>query len=171
MIPFSLAPDLYLAIMALFFFFVAFSIFGRKHNKQPYLSYIAKTTLFSPAELSFYFVLQQALSEDCMIFGKVRIADVIQPDKSLIWKLRSIALNKISSKHFDFVICDSKTFLILAVVELDDKSHNSFRAIKRDKFVNEACKSAGITLIRFRAKPSYQIQQVRDTIDAAFVSS
>jgi very-short-patch-repair endonuclease len=171
-LPYRLNLDyffIYLTVVLLFVFFAAFV--RLKRSNQIVLSYSAVSRLFSPAELSFYHNLKQAFSSDYEIFGKVRIADVIQPEKKLNHRLRRIALNKVAQKHFDYVICDPKTLSIIAVIELDDKSHDNEKTIRRDDFVNEACKSAGIKLIRFKAKSGYQIQDIRDVINTAIGSS
>jgi len=151
-------------VLLLFVFFV---VFAKLKRNNPVLSYFAVPGIFSPAELSFYLILKQALSNEYEIFGKVRIADIIRPEKKLNHKLQKIALNRIAQKHFDYVICDPKTLSIIAVIELDDRSHNTEKAIRRDSFLNEVCKSAGIKLIRFKAKSGYQAQHVRDTINTA----
>lgn len=57
--------------------------------------------------------------------------------------------NKITQKHFDFVICDSTTLAPILAIELDDKSHNTDKAQKNDNFKNEFCKTIGLDLIRF----------------------
>ena len=49
-------------------------------------------------------------------------------------------------------------------IELDDKSHLLPKSISRDSFVESACKSAALPLIRFDVKAIYQIQSVRDKI-------
>lgn len=171
-LPYRLNTDyffIYLTVVFLFVFFAA--IVRLKRSNQIVLSYAAVSRFFSPAELSFYHILKQAFSPDYEIFGKVRIADVIQPKRKLNHRLRRIALNKVAQKHFDYVICDPKTLSIIAVVELDDKSHDNEKTIRRDDFVNEACKSAGIKLIRFKAKSGYQVQDIRDVINTAIGSS
>ncbi|WP_295629088.1 DUF2726 domain-containing protein [uncultured Nitrosomonas sp.] len=52
--------------------------------------------------------MNQALSDSYEAFGKVRVADVLTPNKELSRKQWSIAFSSISSKHFDFVLCDKK---------------------------------------------------------------
>lgn len=172
MLPYRLNTDhffIYLMVVSLLVFFVTFV--RLKRSNQIVLSYSAVSRFLSPAELSFYHILKQAFSPDYEIFGKVRIADVIQPGNKLNYRLRRIALNKVAQKHFDYLICDPKTLSIVAVIELDDKSHDNEKTIRRDDFVNEVCKSAGIKLIRFKAKPGYQIQHVRDVVNTAIGSS
>jgi len=87
------------------------------------LSYESRGELFTPAERSFYGVLQQALGGDYVIFGKVRLGDVIHPAKEMGRSGYMTALNKITSKHLDFVICRTGDLSLVAAVELDDKSH------------------------------------------------
>ena len=88
------------------------------------------------------------------------MADVISLRKGLENKERMKYLGKIAQKHFDFVIHDSDTSEILLVIELDDSSHNSKRAQKSDLFKNQACKSAGVPLLRILASNSYSPVQL-----------
>ena len=60
--------------------------------------------LFTPAERSFYGVLNLACEDSAVVFGKVRIADILKPTKGLNCSQWRITFNKISAKHFDFVV-------------------------------------------------------------------
>jgi len=114
-------------------------------------------------------VLDQAVSNDYRVFGKVRVADVISPAKGMSRKNWQIAFNKISSKHFDYVLCTKDKLDVIAVIELDDKSHNSKKAKARDKLLEGACDSADLKLIRFPARPTYQVNSVRDKINTTLM--
>ena len=129
--------------------------------------YKKKETLFTPAERSFLGILDQAVSDKYSIFGKVRVADVLSPAKGMSRKNWQVAFNKISSKHFDYILCDKDTLAVVAVIELDDKSHSSKKAVARDRLLESACDSASLKLIRFAAKSGYQVQSVRDQLEAA----
>lgn len=120
--------------------------------------------LFTPAERSFYGVLCQATSNKAIVFGKVRVADILKTQRGLTAKTRQIAFNRISRKHFDFVLCNPDDLSIIATVELDDASHNNEKTIKRDAFLESACEKANLKLYRFKAKESYSIREVQDTI-------
>lgn len=120
--------------------------------------------LFSKAEYTFYLVLQQALSDQYDIFAKVRIADVLSPAKGLNRKNWRLAFNSISSKHFDYVLCDKDSSAIAAVIELDDKSHFQRNVKKRDSFVEKACESANLNLFRFRCASDYHVEDIQRTI-------
>ncbi|WEM45794.1 DUF2726 domain-containing protein (plasmid) [Photobacterium sp. DA100] len=117
--------------------------------------------LLTPAERSFYGVLVKAISNDYLIFSKVRVADVIVPVKCGTKKNWRIAFNKISSKHFDFIICDKEALNILCAIELNDSSHNTSKRIKRDAFLVDSMKTANIPLYQIDAKNSYVISEVR----------
>ena len=82
-------------------------------------------SLFSPAERLFLAALRQVVADNIHIFGKVRVADVIAPGKSLLGSDWQKAFNKISAKHFDFVLCQKTDLSIICAIELDDKSHQS----------------------------------------------
>lgn len=116
--------------------------------------------LLTPAERSFYEVLKLATSPDFKVFSKVRIADILKPTTGISRKNYMRAFNRISSKHFDFVLCKSDDLSIAVVVELDDSSHKKDRAKRRDNFVNRACIDAGLPIARFVAKQSYKVEDI-----------
>jgi len=132
-------------------------------GKQDYPYRLADHFL-SNAELSFFGVLRQAVGENGIVFGKVRIADVLATKRGLNNSQRQTAQNKIDSKHFDFVICSSNTATPLAAVELDDASHNHKARIARDAFVNGAAKAAGLPLLRIPAKNAYSIAHLTEQL-------
>ena len=147
-----------------FIFLIVFFISSNKTTEPEEVKYIKKGALFSVAERSFYGVLEQAISKEYKVFGKVRVADVLKPTSYLSKSDWQIAFNKISGKHFDYVLCDTHTLDVVAVIELDDKSHNSQKAKKRDDFINGACNGSGLKLIRFKVLQGYQIEAIRKHI-------
>jgi len=70
------------------------------------------------------------------------------------------AFSTINGKSLDFVICE-ETFEIVAGIEIDDKSHDSPAAQKRDATKNNAMASAGIKLIRWPATPLPSVLQIQ----------
>lgn len=126
--------------------------------------YQSQGKLFSPAEHTFFLVLKQAISDDFEIFAKVRIADILIPDQSMSRRNQASAFYKISSKHFDYILCDKNTLDVVAVIELDDKSHNLDKVRARDVFVEKSCKTAGLKLLRFPCKSRYQVKSVHKKI-------
>tara|TARA_R110002074_G_scaffold373069_1_gene548748 strand:+ start:34665 stop:35402 length:738 start_codon:yes stop_codon:yes gene_type:complete len=126
--------------------------------------YITKGPLFSAAERSFYGVLAMAAGDTAIVFGKVRIADILEPEAGLNKSNWQTSFNKISRKHFDYVLCEPTDLSIICVVELDDKSHNSNKQKERDLFVEGACNKSGLTLHRFKASDNYSVANIRNKI-------
>jgi len=135
-----------------------------KQTEKIEAPYELRGPLFTPAERSFYGALNLACESQALIFGKVRIADILKPIKGLNRSEWQTAFNKISAKHFDFVLCNPNDLSILAVVELDDKTHSQQKQIKRDEFVELACETAQLKLHRFKASASYSVEEIKSKI-------
>ena len=136
-------------------------LFKKKHPKYAYKKLDA---LFTPAERSFLGVLMKAVGEDAQVFGKVRVADVVTPEKKMSRSNWQTAFNKISRKHFDYVLCDKNDLSVLCVIELNDSSHNSKKRKARDLFLEGVCQSADLVLVQFTARATYNIQEVHNTL-------
>lgn len=126
-----------------------------------------RTELFSPAERSFFGVLEQAVAGEFRVIGKVRLGDLIQPAKRLTPKRRTILRNRVQQKHVDFVLCCPDSLSVVAAVELDDVSHRRRARADRDVFVDKALISAGLPLLRFSARKGYVVAQIRESLAAA----
>ena len=127
-------------------------------------SYEKLETLFSAAERSFLGVLYQAVEDNALVFGKVRVADVIIPLRGMAHKQWRIALNKTRCKHFDFILCDKNDLSILCAIELNDKSHETKLRKERDEFLIAACDSAGLPLIQVPAQSAYNVDEIRQSL-------
>jgi ssDNA-binding Zn-finger/Zn-ribbon topoisomerase 1 len=128
------------------------------------LPYQKSEALFTPAERSFLGVLRQAVGTNAAIFGKVRVADVVAPRAGLSRGAWQKAFNKISARHFDFLLCDKEDLSVACAIELDDESRNSKRRQVRDEFLKGVCKAAGVPLIQIPAKSAYVISEVRSLL-------
>jgi len=131
---------------------------------QEALPYQKSDALFTPAERSFLGVLHQAIGNNAAIFGKVRVADVVEPKAGLGRSARQKAFNKISAKHFDFVLCDKEDLSVACAIELDDASHQSKGRRQRDEFLKGACEAAAVPLIQVPAQSGYVIDEVKQLI-------
>lgn len=161
--------DLILATAVIFIILAVLSALKLKRPKQDAnLAFEPCKFLFSPAERSFLGVLEQSLDSSYRVFGKVRLADVVLPVKNPSRSNRTTALNKISQKHLDFVICSASDLAIVGVVELDDKSHNRKDRAERDGFVDTALASAKIPVLHIPARKGYELQDVRLKLAEAF---
>jgi hypothetical protein len=99
----------------------------KKGGHADEFSYEKRAPLFSPAERSFFGVLSQAVNDRAVDFEKVRVADVLSPSKGMSRSNWQKAFNRISAKHFDYVICSPDTLSVLAVIELDAQGRRNRR--------------------------------------------
>jgi len=137
-------------------------------EKTDGFSFEKRESLFTPAERSFLGVLDQVLDKRYRVFGKVRLDDLVKPGKGISQSRRTTAQNKTRMKHVDFVVCSAADLAVIGVIELDDKSHDRKDRVVRDKFVDQACESAGIPLVHIEAQKGYRLEEVRTKLFAAF---
>lgn len=115
-------------------------------SRRKRLPYEAKPIL-TKREYTFYRLLKrEADARGLLICPKVGLKDLmdVTDRRNFLQYFR-----KISQKHVDFVICD-KNLRVLFAVELDDSSHDTEDAKKRDQFKDQAFKAAKIPLKRIR---------------------
>ena len=121
-----------------------------KHDEPPKTGYeeaYEVTPLLTYNESRNFATLQTAANrKGYIICPKVRLADIITPRSGDKYYSH---FGKIKSKHVDFAICNSK-MKVLAVIELDDNSHNRPDRIERDNFVNSILEANGIKVIHTR---------------------
>lgn len=128
--------------------------------------YEAVPALLTPAERSFFGVLQQAVASDYQIFAKVRLADIVRPVRSPSRSGWQYAFNRITGKHVDFVLCDPSSLDVVAVIELDDRTHQSFERGLRDSLVDSALADALIPVLRVPARQFYSPAQIREQVQS-----
>lgn len=127
------------------------------------LKYRSRGGLLSPGELRFYRAILEAAQDRYVVMCKVRLADLIEAEEGF----HSAAGRKISQRHADFVLVTKRGLRIAAVVELDDKSHLAPEQQKRDAYLGDALRSAGVPLIRFPIYSQYEASKLRGAIAGA----
>ena len=115
----------------------------------------------SKGERAFFRVLQQAVGRGGLVFAKVRLADLVIPATGIGNQGWQTAFNRISAKHIDFVICGPDDVVPRLAIELDDASHRQATRQERDAFIEAACHSAGLPLLRIPAHRDYAMQELR----------
>ena len=129
-------------VITLFFLVIIF----RMYVRRPRYPYRARP-LLSKREYSFYLLLhREASRRGLSVFPKVGLKDLLEVTGN---KHYMKYFHKIAQKHVDFVVCD-RELRVLFAVELDDSSHDTEEARKRDQFKNRAFKAARIPLRRIR---------------------
>ena len=121
----------------------------KKDPKINYREAYKARPLLTAHELQEYRKLKQcADAKGWLVCPKVRLWDLIEPKKGSA--NRQTLVNRIQSKHVDFVLVDPDLKLI-GVLELDDKTHDRDDRKQRDGFVRDALAGAGITMIQTRS--------------------
>ncbi|UCE93519.1 MAG: DUF2726 domain-containing protein [Flavobacteriaceae bacterium] len=112
--------------------------------------------------MEFYKTLKKVINEDLIILSMVRLADIFSIEKG---KGYQASLNRINSRHVDFLLCHNSTLRPVAAIELDDKSHQRSDRIKRDEFVNQLFTNAGLPLLRYPSKSYYTQDDVSSKLN------
>jgi len=112
-----------------------------------------KKSLFTPAEYIFYRELQRQNNNEYVIHSKVRLEDIVGVAKGVGEKFNAMR-NHIKSRHVDFAII-GPTGDILAVIELDDTSHDTEHAQKGDEIKNQIFKYNSVRFYRVRVGQIY----------------
>ena len=149
--------------ITLVFVTLAIAVFAKRQRSRDgdkSFLYRRRPAVFSPAERSFLGVLDQAIGKDFRVFGKVRVSDLLAPQDGMNYSARTAAQNKINSKHFDFVLCKPGDLTVLCVIELNDRTHRQNERQDRDRFLVDACHSAGLPLIMFEARYAYSPAEI-----------
>ena len=134
---------------------IVISVFARKKdqnsiNNPNFNPYVSKKPL-TPTEIIFYRQLCEALP-NYLVLAQVQLSSFIKVDYSKINSNESYKWqNPLAQQSVDYLICN-KDFLIVAAVELDDITHNSQSAIKRDNKKSHNLEAANIPLIRWDAR-------------------
>jgi hypothetical protein len=134
-------------------------------RSRPALPYRKTDHLLTPAERSFYAVLQRILGDELRLFVKVRLADLVWLPHDV--ENRQAHVNRVAAKHIDFVLCDPRTLAPVLAVELDDSSHAAPHRQQRDALVNEVLRTVGLPLLRVPVRRSYVPSEVADDIRRA----
>ncbi len=136
-------------------------------SDTPLVNYRANRFILSKTEQAFYKALRQGLGDQFLVLIKVRVCDVLRPETGIAKSVWQIAFNRISSKHFNFVLCSPNQYEIIAAIELDDSINKQPARRSRDKFLNEACESANFPLIRITARQIYSAQEIKAAVLSA----
>lgn len=138
------APLIFVAMAALLVLAVAAALL---RGRRPWLARIQRKPLMTANEKEFFARLQRALPGH-LVFPQVSFAAFLTDDGKLSSQKRWAIRARFDRKIADFVVCDRSTLEIVAIVELDDRTHSSAADRKRD----ELTKAAGYQTIRFQSK-------------------
>ncbi|MCP4699382.1 MAG: DUF2726 domain-containing protein [Gammaproteobacteria bacterium] len=136
-----------------------------KQQEEEFYPYEKQEALYTPAERFFYGVLSQIIDKRFVVFGKVRLADVIKTTEGLSNSERCSAFNKIRGKHLDFIICKAQNLSIVGAIELDDWTHQRADRRARDEFVDAALAMADIPVLHVPVRRKYSIAELKRQLE------
>lgn len=145
--------------------FVAFLIFGVAIFLKGFLSgnqtinglKYSKKQLLTNNEFEFFNRLIKALPE-YHVLTQVSMGAVLNV-KDLKNPNNTFARNTFDRKIIDFVILDKKNNIV-AIIELDDRTHDSEKDAKRDAMLH----NAGYKTVRFHSKNKPDYKTIRESI-------
>lgn len=165
---------LLIVIVATVVLFIAFAALRKalganESNKGREDVYQLTESLFTPAERSFFGVLETLNYEGLTIAAKVRLADIFEIKKGLNRSERQRALNRVSAKHVDFLLVRKSDGRPVLGIELDDASHQRADRKARDEFVDAVFAATALPLVRIPVQRSYTVQEVHGALERALV--
>lgn len=125
------------------------------HGSKP--RYLAKEIL-TRNELEFFIRIRKA-APDLYIFPQVAMSALLEPNEKS-QKKWLYSFNRIAQKRIDYGLY-SENMRLLAIIELDDKTHDKAKDQIRDSYT----KSAGIKTLRFESKAKPTINELRLVIN------
>lgn len=130
------------------------------------LPYRLRDDFLSAAELSLYHLVSSSAPDDLRVLAKVNLGDIFfvhegGPGSRMGWR------NRIDRKHVDLLLCDERTMRPRLGIELDDRSHAREDRRERDDFVDRAFGAAAVPLLRIPVQTSYNVHELRTSIDQA----
>jgi very-short-patch-repair endonuclease len=117
--------------------------------------YYAKKPLSSPEQV-LYWRLNEALPDN-IVLAQVALSQLLgvkKGHKFHVWH------NRINQLTADFVVC-GKDSSVVAVIELDDSTHDSQRRKDTDAKKDKALNAAGIKVVRWTTKELPNGEQIR----------
>jgi hypothetical protein len=118
--------------------------------------------LMTPRERDVLLLIEAAVPQ-CRVHAQVGMGGLVDCRKGLTPKESTSLRNRFDRKRIDFVLEERSSGDVLALVELDDRTHNEAKDRARDEITN----AAEYRTIRLRAGKRLDAKSVRDEISAA----
>lgn len=126
-----------------------------RYDREPQF---ARKRFLSPTESRVLPMLEAALPQ-YRIMAQVAMGALLQAAEASSWQAK-FTRYRFAQKIVDFVIVSRKTGEVLAIVELDDDTHDFFKDMKRDAMTA----AAGYRTIRISGRPYPTFANVRDAV-------
>jgi hypothetical protein len=129
--------------------------------------YTKNGDLFSPAERSLLHLLEQAVGDKYRILAKVPAAELINVRLLTDQAAWNRAVEQLSARTFDFVLCDKDFHSIVCVIRLESAGDGSAEGRDRDTFLEGICQAISLPLVHLSAPADLSPNGLRKKINAA----
>ena len=107
------------ALSAIIVFAIRYLLEYRKKHSQ--LDIERKSSLLSDDEKLFYNVLKQTVSDQCTVFSKVRLLDLVDINGHIVTRAQGEQFRRISRRVLDFLVCSPITLKPVIGIVLDHR--------------------------------------------------
>lgn len=121
--------------------------------------YVTKGVMTEPEQVLYYRLIE-ALPEH-VVLAQVQMSSFLKiRGRQTHWKAVS---SRIREKSADFLICD-KTGNPVAMIELQDRTHERPERIKSDEFKRKAAEAARLKLVTFHVGQMPSVEEIRKAV-------
>lgn len=145
-------------VVAIAIIFIVTSLVNEKRKKPAGPLTVTRKQILTNREQQMFLILSSALPE-CVVLAQVAFSALVTADG---WPSR----NRFNRKVADFVLC-SKNMNVIAVIELDDRSHIGREHHDRER--DAMLKQAGYTTIRYPNIPT--TETIRQDVEKLLLST
>lgn len=132
---------------------------GQGRAKDTY-SY-QRTPIMTPAEIVFYRAITEAMTPGMVAFPQVSMGAIVKPAYPRSDKRYMRAFGTVAQKRVDFVVCVQEDMRVLALLELDDRSHSTAWRREKDERRDDITSAAGLPTLRIPVAAKYDAQTIR----------
>lgn len=148
------------AMVLVLFAFAALSLILPRRRRAAVMGHYRHRPLMTDNELEFFGRLVAALPQH-YVFPQVAMSALLEPT-SANKATRHADRLRVAQQRVDYVVCN-KSCEVIAVVELDDRTHRQAKERTRDERLGQG----GIRTIRFEARAKPAAGVIRDTVLAS----
>ena len=130
----------------------AFLYFKLGNRKKYSTKHYQCIPLLTEREQDFFWRLREAVRDDLVIAPQVVFGAFIKVKTTALTD-KNHARHVVAHNRCDFLLCDKKLKPV-ALVEVDDSTHNNFKARSKDRRRDDLMKAVGVSVIRYRDMPA-----------------
>jgi hypothetical protein len=116
----------------------------------------APKPLLTKNEIEFFGRLRSALPE-LAVFPQVALRAIVRPGSPSTSRSYDREAGLIGAKHCDYLVCRPDSLAIVAIVELDDRTHQKEKDAERDRMTA----AAGYRTLRFESRNKPSVAELR----------